>query len=243
MSLSFHLRHLQEEIKVFPVLADHFLDSRAAHRLREATALIESAAQHPGESLTWSMPEDDPIRTIASSGEYEKKNDGSQEKGVSVVGLLSFKWHLRIAEKRPVGEVFLTGNATTKIRLINPEDESEISMWRMEIGAEDSPGCCFHTQILGATNDGPFPKWMPVPRLHSFPPTPMSCLEFLLSELFQRRWSEKVSRQNPQTRAWRGIQKERLGAFLRWQQDLVSETTSSSPLVRLKAFPDPNLTL
>jgi hypothetical protein len=124
------------------------------------------------------------------------------------------------------------------LRLHDSETEVDaaLSMWRMEVGAHDSPGSCFHAQVLGTKPFPPFPKSLPVPRLPIFPPTPMACLEFLLSELFQLRWSEEVQRGTQPANMWRGIQRRRLCSFLGWQLKAVEQSTGS-PLVELKLFP------
>jgi hypothetical protein len=66
----------------------------------------------------------------------------------------------------------------------------------------------------------------------------MTCLEFLLGELFQEAWAEQVERDTGDARQWRGIQKRRFEAFLGWQQQAVADTTGS-PLMALKQFPPP----
>lgn len=238
MPLSFHLKDLQEESTVLPILASKYLDPSGTHRIAAATDSLKIAATQKDRQFTWQIPEDGPIRTLPSRGEYESRNDGDNPKGVHVVGQLSFKWQMRTDSEKPVKSAVLDGNATTKIHLLNADDQTEISMWRMEIGPADAPGCCFHTQVLGAGENPPFPKWMPVPRLPSFPPTPMSCLEFLLGELFQRGWSEQVQRDTSESRAWRGVQTRRFTSFLDWQQRILAEKSPVSPLIRLKAFPD-----
>ncbi len=235
--LRFDRARLQEELRVLPELAEKFLEG-GDHRVHAARDQIKAASLYPDREFTWQIPEAEPIRTTPSAGEYEIRNDGSREKGVPVIGLLSFVWEMRTDPGKSFKYVNLTGNASTKIRLLNAKDQSELAMWRMEIGAEDAPGCCFHTQVLGEHCSPPFPKSMPVPRLPSYPPTPMACLEFLLSELFQVRWREEIIRQNRQTRGWRKIQKDRLTAFFDWQQGVLRAATVGSPLLSLKGFPD-----
>jgi len=68
----------------------------------------------------------------------------------------------------------------------------------------------------------------------------MACLEFLLTELFQRRWEQHVSNSSGALDQWRGVQRDRLKAFLNWQLDRVAKSTGS-PLIDLKAFPGPDL--
>jgi hypothetical protein len=234
--LVFSLAGLQREIEVLPEMASKFLED-GAHRVQRAKALISAASLRPDTAFTWEIPEASPVRTVISAGEYEQRNSGERAKGISVLGALSFQWHLRTGPQKKISDVHLVGNASTKIRILDGTGESELAMWRMEIGAHDAPGCCFHAQVLGAAADPPFPKSLPVPRLPAFPATPMTCLEFLLSELFQVRWRERVERSDPPVRDWRGLQKDRFESFLSWQLGVVRTTQSASPLVRLKRFP------
>ena len=79
-------------------------------------------------------------------------------------------------------------------------------MWRVELGADDAPGCYFHTQILGDREESPFPKSVPIPRLPSPFVTPMAAVEFVLGELFQDKWQEEARRTRDPQRRWRSIQ-------------------------------------
>ena len=154
-----------------------------------------------------------------------------------IVGSISFLWHLTPVGK-PVKEVALSGNATTRIELIDhaPEEPTSLGMWRMEIGSFDSPGACFHAQIMGETQESVFPSTLPVPRVPIFPPTPMAAVEFVLGELFQKEWPQAVARTKEAPRRWRAIQLARWNAFLSWQ---LNETgvSRASPVIALKRFP------
>lgn len=232
--LRLSLPDLRQEIEAASKLASDFLSSEGLRRLEQAQYDLSTALARPESSFTWQVPREEPIWTKLSRAEYERKPRG---KGPEVVGALSFSWEMRTGAGRSK-DLFLTGNATTMLRLHDAEGEEEtaVSMWRMEVGAHDSPGCCFHTQVLGTKPHPPFPNSLPVPRLPIFPPTPMACLEFLLSELFQLRWSEAVQRGTQPANMWRAIQQRRLSSFLKWQLAAVERTTGS-PLVELKLFP------
>jgi hypothetical protein len=235
--LRIKISELTREIESAIGLSGAFLTGEGKRRLEAAQRAFLDGTRRPSADFTWQVPRDEPIWTGPSHGEYERK----REKGPSVVGALSFKWQLRTGPKGSK-DVFIAGNATTMLRLHDSEggEDAALSMWRMEVGAHDSPGCCFHTQVLGTRPHPPFPDYLPVPRLPIFPPTPMTCLEFLLSELFQRRWLETVERGGEPGNMWRGVQTRRLKSFLKWQLDQVAQS-SGSPLVRLKAFPDLNI--
>jgi hypothetical protein len=232
--LELSVKDLEEEILALPEIAGDLLDPASVVVLEEARGTLRSAAQIPEQPFTWEVNRNRPILTGISDGQYERKQGG---KGRPIVGALSFLWHLRTGPA-PVKTVSLVGNITTQIQLRDVDnDEGEfLSMWRMEIGDHASPGACFHAQVLGHSEVPPFPSYLPVPRLPIFPPTPMTCLEFLLGELFQTSWPERVERGTGEARQWRGIQKRRFEAFLEWQQRAVKDTTGSA-LSALKRFP------
>jgi hypothetical protein len=228
---------LQKEMEVVPAVARDFLSAEGTLRLEKAKGWLNSFKSRPGEPFTWEIPRSEPITTRPSDGEYEGKKSQKTQKGPIVIGALSFKWHLKTGPK-PVRDVFLVDNATTQLRLYKDAvlPANELSMWRMEIGMHDSPGCFFHAQVLGTDEQPPFPKALPVPRLPIFPPTPMTCLEYLLSELFQIGWQQHLEKSSSPLNLWRGIQRDRLSSFLKWQLGQITHSTGS-PLVHLKAFP------
>lgn len=232
--LQLGVKELQQEITVLPAIAGELIDPQCNNVIDEARARLRSGIAKPERAFTWEVPSERPILTAVSEGGYESKPGG---KGPPVVGSLSFRWELRTGPS-PVRSVSLLGNITTQIqlRVPNADDGAYLSMWRMEVGDHASPGCCFHAQVLGETDEPPFPNSLPVPRLPTFPPTPMTCLEFLLGELFQRAWSERVERNNGNTQIWNRLQKLRFEAFLNWQQQAVGNATGS-PLMQLKRFP------
>ncbi|HEX3517950.1 MAG TPA: hypothetical protein VHT29_02835 [Solirubrobacteraceae bacterium] len=225
---------LHKEIEVVPTLARRFLTPSAASRLDRAKHDLGALLARANTPFVWEIPREEAVQTRPSDAHYERRRERSTQKGPPVFGALSFSWHLRTGS-RPVKDVYLVGNASTQLRIKDASGE-ELCMWRMEIGAADSPGCCFHTQVRGEELEGPFPKWLPVPRLPSYPPTPMACLEFLISELFQKPWQERVERDSDEIRMWRGIQRRRLSSFLLWQLETIEQSTGS-PLVDLKRFP------
>lgn len=240
--LRLNFANLQRELESLPRLAHPFLTQEGSHRLDEAKRQLNVFKSKPGETVTWEVPSEEPIRTKVSKAQYEQRESGKQ-KGPHIHGALSFKWEMATSEKA-VKEVLLCGKASTMIRLCEGEGDeaSVLSMWKMEVGvgAAASPGCFFHIQVLGTEEDPPFPESIPVPRLPVFPPTPMACLEFVLGELFQRDWVKHVNRTGTPLNLWRSIQQQHLSRHLKWQLQQI-ERTEGSPLMHLKGFPGADL--
>jgi hypothetical protein len=117
-------------------------------------------------------------------------------------------------------------------------DDAEIAMWRMEIGAPDAPGVCFHTQVLGQSDEMPFPSSLPVPRLPMFAASPLAALDFVLGELFQTGWPMVAGEASATTAMWRSVQTFRWKQVLSWQLERVNAATGSPWLAVKQAFPD-----
>jgi hypothetical protein len=234
--LRLRLADLQREMVAVPTLAEPFLSPEGSQRLLEARRPLAAHTARPNTSFIWEISQETPITTKPSTGEYEQKGD----KGPQVVGTLNFCWYLRTGPK-PVRDVYLVDNASTELRILDDKGVP-LRSWQMDIGLRDAPGACFHTQIDAGQSGSSSSEWLPVPRLPSFPPTPMSCLELLLGELFQIEWRKRVQRETQEMQDWRGIQRGRLCSFLRWQLDTIDQTTGS-PLMHLKAFPHADVLL
>jgi hypothetical protein len=229
--MEFSYLDMQLEVEAMKTLARPLLSSESVARFERVQADLRSLK--PRSAFTWQVPKAQPLETLGSDGEYEIKAGG---KGAHiVVGRVSFLWELQ-AGRAPIRTLTLRGNATTRIELIDESAGHSLGMWRMEIGGEDSPGCCFHVQILGETTDLPFPKSLPVPRLPTIPATPMAALELLLGELFQLRWQNEVRRGTDTAEMWRGVQRRRWTSFLTWQHETVRRV-GTSPWIALKSFP------
>jgi hypothetical protein len=234
--LRLRLADLQREMVAVPMLASPFLSPEGSQRLQEAARPLTTHTARPNTPFTWEISRETPVTTKPSNGEYEQKGDN----GPHVIGTLNFCWHLRTGPN-PVREVYLVDNASTELRIV---DSGGVTLrgWQMDIGLKAGPGACFHTQIDASQSGSTPSSWLPVPRLPSFPPTPMSCLELLVGELFQTEWRKRVERETQEMQAWRGIQRERLCSFLRWQLKAIDQTTGS-PLMHLKAFPPSDVLL
>ncbi len=186
----------------------------------------------------------EPLRTIETDG-YES---GGRAGGAKLYAHVTGKWELRpVGPERRKQMVAFTGLASARVELWpdgcqwHEKDErpKRIAMWRMELGAYDSPGCYFHCQVLGDGVDSPFPKSVPIPRLPSPFVTPMAAVEFVLGELFQDRWAQEACRARSGHQRWRAIQEKRWSRLLQWQQGALGEH-GGSPWMKIKAAKPPD---
>lgn len=186
----------------------------------------------PGSVLRWNIPQDSPIETNVSHGQYEPFSRG----GRNVFGRLSGSWEIKIPDavgkkKGSTQKTFiLLGLASTKITVWSHSEEVEpveIARWTVEIGDANSPGCHFHTQITLDEVDNKFPEFLSVPRLPAFLHTPMDALEFLLAELFQEDWYQHTSRGSEFLNNWAACQRNRFEKLLNWQLEKIKDTAGS----------------
>ena len=189
-----------------------------------------------------------PLRTHPTC-DYEA---GSRSGGLKVYARVTGTWQIRpIGMRRPNRMIAFTGAASTKVELWPAEclwcekrrPACRLAMWRIELGAHDSPGCYFHFQVLGDRCDSPFPKSVPIPRLPSPFVTPMAAVEFVLGELFQDRWQEMARGARDHHRRWRAIQWRRWSRLLRWQEQTMKDAMrwgASSPWMSLKSAKPPD---
>ena len=233
-------------------IASPYLDdiSDSVNRIAAWTKQLKQfQTDPPGSTFDWSIPIDRPIQTKLSVGQYEPDRNGE----LSVYAKLSSIWQIRIPES--VGKAHkkgtkqthfeLTGKASTRISIIANRGEKadeEVARWRFEVGNSDSPGCHFHSQILGDDEDPVFPKnIVSATSCPTFLFTPMDTLEFVLAELFQEDWSRHVAKETDPVRNWATCQKDRLLSVLDWQANVIRHT-SGSPWTSLKSVkPDRKL--
>lgn len=228
--LQFSHGKLVEETVALMGMAKHFLAADGPGVLtalqRHLERIGETATDHVQELALR------PLRTKPTC-DYER---GTRAGGKKIYALISGLWELLpIGATGPNRKIAFVGKASTVIEFW-PEDclwrevqepSERLAMWRIELGADDAPGCYFHSQILGDTDKTPFPKTIPIPRLPSPFVTPMAAVEFALGELFQDRWQEEARRSRDAQRRWRGIQKRRWKKLLTWQCHLVTRRSSS----------------
>ena len=228
--LRFKIAELQRETRALKTIGTRFLDTQTSWVLDRFLNDLHSIGSVRGRE----------VRTLKlqclhtrPSRSYEA---GSRQGGKKIYAAISGAWELRPLGNRPAGgrKVEFCGKASTKIELYASDGpNTRLAMWRLELGAEDSPGCYVHAQILGDSADPPFPKSVPIPRLPSIFITPMSAVEFVLGELFQDGWAKATARNTSNAQQWRALQQKRLQILLSWYQDRL-QSPVSSPWMALK---------
>jgi hypothetical protein len=242
--LRFSFDDFLKEIISMQDIAAPFLDASAGVALRMLRSTLENIrTTPPDKNGVWEIPEHTPLRTKTTRG-YEPGGRGGED----VIGEITSRWTIcpwtdrQLKKGRPVRFFCLTGNASIRVRILSANDvngeHTELAMWRMELGTEDSPGCFFHIQVLGHKQDPPFPRSLSVPRLPALAFTPMAALEFLLGELFQDEWKRRAAAESGPMGIWRSIQRDRLQNLLAWKMERVRDC-AGSPWAALKsAKPD-----
>ena len=245
--LQFQYRELVDETVALRKMAGGFLEAGGAQVLGALERELERIGGMASDRVLELQLQ--PLRT-RSTRSYEV---GSRSGGAEIYAYVTGIWELRPVGQRgrPKRKIEFMGKASAKIELWHkdclwreePQPDNRLAMWRIELGAHDSPGSYFHIQILG-DRDGPsFPRSIPIPRLPSPFVTPMAAVEFVLGELFQDKWSREAGRAGHHHSRWKSIQQKRLSCLVKWQK-VAMETGQSSPWVNLKdAKPPPDMFL
>lgn len=243
--LIFSFAEMEREAVNMAKIASKFLDDEHGPEqssIDEWTQQLRNIQTAPTAApQTVSIPQQRPIRTTWSDGKYEPGGNGRHK----VYATISSVWQVTIpassgpTPKRgtPQSHFAVAGKASTRVSVFacqGNDQPRELARWRFEIGNADSPGCHFHSQILGDDSDAVFPKSMPVPRFPNILFTPMDALEFVLAELFQDEWARHVARETDAIRNWATCQRKRLESLLKWQQETL-KNSSGSPWTALKA--------
>ena len=234
--LRFLFSELVRETRTLQNIAQRFLDPSTLWVLEQFRSQLESiwGAQEMQVRLALS-----PLRTRPNSGAHEA---GGRRGRPSVYAVISGTWDLTPlgpSKHRAKRELAFTGIASTKVELYEHNDSNNrLAMWRLELGADDAPGCYFHVQILGDSGHPPFPRSIPIPRLPSLFVTPMSSIEYVLGEMFQEEWAQEAARGTAESLRWRVLQQQRLSGLLSWYQSKM-QGSLSSPWMNIKtAKPD-----
>ena len=246
--LEFLFSDILEEIETVARVAQGFIAPGSARVLPTLRSDLQSIRElATGRPWQWRIPESLPLCTVTSWGAYECGGGGQR----AVFARMSSVWDieplgLRKAGSQPHRKFALAGLASTKVRIVEGEADApgdELAMWRMEIGDERSPGCCLHVQVLGESDDLPFPKSLPVPRFPGLFLTPMSVLEFVLAELFQDEWKQYAASGTSDMLNWRRIQQKRLASLLHWQEEQVENSAGAAWTALKSAKPPADLFL
>ena len=184
--LRFRYADIQRELKETEKLARHFLDRRAVGRLSAAADRLEYRRRQCGTG-EWGLPSGAPLITRPSRGYEVGGRRGSHEIQASI----DSTWEITAEDTQTFR---VTGNVSTRVRLLDGDGGPELGRWRVEFGAAGSPGCFFHTQIRGQAEDQtpPWPRSVPVPRLPSPFVSIPAVVAFVLGELFQTKWAQHV---------------------------------------------------
>lgn len=241
--LQFQFKEVIDEIEAMRGLVDRFAVPQSIgvlHDLRESLRSFQDSAT--SRRHLWQILESKPFVTQVSRGGYELAPRVGARHVHAVVTCLWEIGQVRtgLGQKQRPTLFELSGNASTRVRILDA-DIGELADWRVEIGASDSPGCHFHTQIRGQNEAPPFPKSLSVPRLPTIHVTPLAVIEYVICELFQDEWDAHVAGGTPHVQRWREIQRKRFDKLLRWSL-LASQPKLSTPWVALKrSKPDPSL--
>ncbi|WP_155253815.1 hypothetical protein [Bradyrhizobium japonicum] len=243
--LRFSFQEMLDEVSSFAGLAKGFVTAQSLLILSQFQSELESYRNSTTTGgFDWEITDVNPLQTV-STKEYEPGGGGA----TLLVGEITSKWRIRkeaSKKKSMASQHFeLLGIASTRVRIkttgSNDEPPKEIAMWRMELGDLQSPGCYFHTQILGQSDDPPFPKSLPVPRLPILVMTPLAVAEFMLGELFQDRWGPHTASTVPHLNRWAPIQHERFTRLFDWKMGLLKRSKGTPWSSLKKGQPDADL--
>jgi hypothetical protein len=220
-SLRFHFPSIEAELSAMKTITSSFMEPASLGVFEAAISNLKMI--RTGGAGKWGPTDREPLRTLPSD-DYEKNSKAAHP----IYAELSWVWELtadKPKKKNTQAETFqVTGLASVRVQLKHYEDESTLADWRAELGAVDSPGSYFHTHIT---------DHVCVPRLPTLFVTPMDTLEFVLGEIFQRRWPEVATSEKADVLFWRSTQSRLLSEVLDWKRKRIIKG-SGSPWVALK---------
>jgi hypothetical protein len=226
------------EIDAMSNMAEKYIAPEAHGVLAQLKTTLESIRETRSDVVhRWGIDEAFPLITTTSEGKYQPDDKGH----FHVFGEITSLWHVR--RVRPSGKksaratnFALAGNTSTRVklfeRLADGSRGQTLATWTMEVGSANGPGCHFHAQVSG--NRDPVADYaFDVPRLPSFLVTPPAVLDFVLGELYQKRWTRHLASQTAHLQRWTPIQKKRISAILAWQHNVI-QSAAGSPWLTLK---------
>jgi hypothetical protein len=240
--LEFSFEEFRSEIQVMSDLAKPLLTQESVRMLQG----FEQTVKHLGEQRTerrCSLELEDRngfggVRTHPSR-EYEREKVKGKEMSAELRSLWEVMPIASGKKSRPPSRFRLVGVASTRISIKNDCGEI-LACWQTDIADQGSPGCYFHIQVKQDCNKPPFPDWLSVPRFPSLLVTPMAALDFVLGELFQKRWLQLTSGGDYAAQRWRKIQRTRWQRLLKWHLDWVQDSGETcSPWLSIKGARPP----
>lgn len=232
----FSVSSLKAEVESLSLLAKEFLELESHPVLSSWAADLTTVGNQPStKPVTWQIAEDRPLRTIKTEG-FEPKGRRAKQ---PVWGELTFTWQMnRVStdKRKPESRLLcLNGLASTKVKIFTEEAGAKmlIAQWQVEVGSSDSPGWHFHVGLCTENDGGHFPKWLSVPRVPGLLVAPTDVLDFLLGELFQNGWKQKVSSDIYQNVELGKAQNCRIQAMSTWHSS-ESKAGNGSAWTRLK---------
>lgn len=212
-------------------LGAQFLDEAAPGHFYALTQTLKNITRekNPNKIHPWGIGVSSPLRTKISHGQYQPNGKGKYH----LYGELAFLWEICSTGER--GRFRLAGNASVAC-ILRPSDDrlahlEQLARWRVDVGDAHGPGCHFHVQIPWGTDATPELRTIDVPRFPSILVSPIDAIEFLLSEIFQERWSRHVV-----ANAEHGFldsRRRRFERLLDWQRSVIARARST-PVVALK---------
>jgi len=167
--------------------------------------------------------------------------------GDPVIGSIAATWPVRPVgnRRRRKFQSFIvdtaSGAAATRLSIRTPgsetQEQTELASWHVDIRASNSPGCYHHFQVLGESDELPFPDCLGIPRFPDPFVSPMALLEFLLCELFPIEWTKHLSDGPHSSAEWRQTQKDSWIERLSMELQTVRDCTSLSPWLSLRKWP------
>lgn len=231
--VEFSYKELAADLSSFAEKEGKFLSGASPGLLREAAQALQRAANSPNPTF-WEVKSESfgRIETAVSIGECEL----GQNVAWTLKGALSFEWEIQRTTPSAKHGRFKILNATNKLRILScaadgtveSDEHDERASWRFEIGDPKHPGTRFHSQVDWPLFEG---RRLEVPRLPSIILTPAEALDFLLGELFQRRWPLEQAGME-----WQSNQRSRLLKLLSEAKNVVNGATGKSALMHLKAW-------
>jgi hypothetical protein len=242
--LEFEFQDVINELDALTRMAEKYVRPESRLVLPQLVSELEGIRTTPTSvKHVWGIRNERPLQTTVSFGDYQPNGEGEH----NVYAEITSQWEIErikpAGKKNQPGRRFrLVGIASTRVRLLREvgvgQPPEELAMWRMEIGDSQSPGCHFHTQVLGEKPEAPFPHSLDVPRLPGLISTPAAAVEYVLAELFQEKWQQHLSTKSADVARWAPIQRQRLSSVLGWHLSRIQEA-NGSPWPALKTSRPP----